>query len=334
MTTLQAGVFGASGYAGLELIEILSTHPHFKLAFGTSSTFLGQNIPHSDKTYIAPDAAEKEEMDVAFLALPHGAAAKIAAKLLARNIKVFDLSADCRLDDAAVYEKWYGHPHPHPELLAAPYGLPEINRAALKGKNLIAVPGCYPTASILGVYPLLKHALTAPGSEIIIDAKSGVSGAGREPKLTNLFVEVYGNFSPYGIGRAHRHLPEIEQEMRKVNGDIGPVIFAPHLVPVDRGLMASIYVKLHSAHMSEALHALYQETYAAEGLVEVLPLGRHATFRDAARSNKAFISVQSANGNLALITSVIDNLRKGASAQAVQCANIACGFAETAGLLF
>jgi N-acetyl-gamma-glutamyl-phosphate reductase len=330
---LRVGVFGASGYAGMDLVEILVRHPHVELAFGVSNTYAGQVIPGTKLRYITMEQASMDGLDAVFLALPHGVSAQVAAQASAAGAAVVDLSADLRLDTADTYRQWYGHEHPHPELLSAPYGLPEINRAALVGQRILAAPGCYPTTTLLGLYPLLKYHWLAQGRPVIVDAKSGVSGAGREPKANTHFVEVYGNLSPYSPGRAHRHVGEIEQEIHKLFDSVGPLIFTPHLLPVDRGLMASIYVELDEDRVSSAAQELYEETYGHEPLIRVLPPGEQATLRHVVRTNSAAISLTPVTDRFLHITSVTDNLRKGASGQAVQCFNLMFGFPETTALL-
>jgi N-acetyl-gamma-glutamyl-phosphate reductase len=270
---------------------------------------------------------------VVFLALPHGVSAQMAAKALASGVGVIDLSADLRLDTPEAYEQWYNHPHPHPELLPTPYGLPEINRENIVGKRLIAAPGCYPTTTLLGIFPLLHTHAVAPGRPIIVDAKSGVSGAGRDPKPNLHFVEVYSNFSPYNVGRSHRHVGEIEQEMRKLNDEVGTLIFTPHLLPLDRGLMASIYVELNGSMTSDKVQDLYDEYYGQELLVNVLLQGQQATLKHVVRTNGCAISITPVTEKHIHITSVTDNLRKGAAGQAVQCFNLMYGFPETTALL-
>jgi N-acetyl-gamma-glutamyl-phosphate reductase len=333
MATVRVGVFGASGYAGQDAVEILSKHPEVELIFGTSGTYAGQPIPFTKLHYIPPDQADLSTVDAVFLGLPHTASAKIAAQALQVGVKVVDLSADFRLATAESYKQWYGHEHPHPELLPVTYGLPEFNRAHIAGKNLIAAPGCYPTTTLLGVYPVLKHDWLVEDAPVIVDAKSGVSGAGREPKPNTHFVEVYSNFSPYNPGRAHRHTGEIEQEMQRINPKAGMLIFTPHLLPVDRGLMASIYVTLKAGASAQDAQALYEETYAQEPLVQVLPKGQQATLKHVVRTNGAAISLTAVTDRYLHITSVTDNLRKGASGQAVQCFNLMMGFPETLALL-
>lgn len=331
--TIRTGVFGASGYAGLDLIEILTGHPQVELVFATSSTYAGLPVPGTDLHYIPPADADLSAAQAVFLALPHKASAPVAAQALAAGLKVIDLSADLRLDSAQVYEAWYGNAHPCPELLPVPYGLVEFNRAHLAGIDVVAVPGCYPTCTLLGLAPLLREGVLLAGAPIIVDAKSGVSGAGREPKPHTHFVEVFGNLSPYAPGRSHRHVGEIEQEIAKLDASAGPLIFTPHLLPVDRGLMSSIYVTLGDGFTSDAVQALYEQTYADEPLVQVLPPGQQATLRHVIRNNTCAISLTPVTPQHLHITSVIDNLRKGAAGQAVQNFNLMFGFDETIALL-
>lgn len=329
---IKIGIYGASGYAGLDLVEILAKHPHAKLLFGTSSTHTGEPILHTDLRYVKPEDADLSAVDMVFLALPHKTSAEYAKKARDAGKNVIDLSADLRLTTAEDYARWYGK-HPHPELLPVPYGLPEIHRESLRGAPLIAAPGCYPTTTLLGLYPLLQARGIEFGTPIIVDAKSGVSGAGRNPTERTHFVEVYGNLLPYNTGRKHRHVGEIEQEIRKF-GDYGePLIFTPHLLPVDRGLMASIYLTLNATLSAERVHSLYTDVYADEPLVDVKPVGEEASLRDVVRTNKCAISVNPVGERMVHITSVTDNLRKGASGQAVQCFNLMYGFSETLALL-
>jgi len=330
--SITVGVYGAAGYAGQELVALLARHPGVTLAFATSNQDAGQPVPGTNLIYQAHEAVSPDAVDAVFLALPHTASAPIAAQAVQAGARVIDLSADLRLDTPESYEAWYGVPHPAPELLPVPYGLPEINREAIRGAPVVANPGCYPTAALLGLYPLLESHALAADAPIIVDAKSGVSGAGRTPKPTTHFVEVFGNLSPYNVGRAHRHTGEIEQEIGKLNGAAGPLIFTPHLLPVDRGLMATIYVQLAAPWSAAALQSLYEETYAAEPLVQVLPPGRHATLKHAVRTNGAAVSVTPATDTHVIIVSVIDNLLKGAASQAVQNFNLMFDLPETTGL--
>jgi N-acetyl-gamma-glutamyl-phosphate reductase len=330
---IRVGIYGASGYAGMDLVDILKAHPRVDLRYAGSNSYAGQRVPGTDLRYVKLDDIPLDQLDAVFLALPHGVSAETAAKAAAAGCAVIDLSADLRLDSAESYQQWYGHVHPHPDMLRAPYGLPEINRASIVGERVVAAPGCYPTTTLLGLYPLLKHNWLLPQRPIIVDAKSGVSGAGREPKPTTHFVEVFGNLSPYSPGRSHRHVGEIEQEIAKLDPDAGTLIFTPHLLPVDRGLMASIYVELAPDYSTEEAQSLYEETYDQEPLINVLPVGQQATLHHVVRTNGAAISLTPVTPSYLHITSVTDNLRKGASGQAVQCFNIMFGFEETLALI-
>ena len=333
MTKIRAGVYGASGYAGLDLIEILSKHPNIELIFGTSNTYAGDAIAFSNLKFIPSESVSLNDVDVIFLALPHKASAEVAKIGIEAGVKVVDLSADLRIDSPEVYEQYYNTPHPHPELLPIPYGLPEINRENIKNIDVVATPGCYPTTTLLGLFPLLQCDAIEVGTPIIVDAKSGVTGAGRSPSLTTHFAEVFGNLSPYKTGRSHRHVGEIDQEAHKLNSKVGPIIFSPHLLPVDRGLMASIYVTLNDTMTSDKVHDLFSTMYKDEPMVDVLPLGEYATLKHVVRTNKCVISVTPVLDKYVHITSVTDNLRKGASGQAVQNMNLMFGILETSGLL-
>lgn len=329
---IRVGVYGASGYAGQDLIEILRTHPEVELVFATSDTYANEPVVGTFLYYVPHQDAVLDGVDVVFLALPHKASAGYAARALEAGVRVVDLSADLRLDTAEAYETWYGTEHPHPELLPTPYGLPELNRDNLRGIQRVAVPGCYPTTTLLGLLPLLWSDVLSPEAPIIVDAKSGVSGAGRAPKPNLHFVEVFGNLSPYSPGRTHRHVGEIEQEMARL-GYKGRLIFVPHLLPVDRGLMASIYVTLSYRITSDKVRALYQDAYDGEQFVNLLPLGEQATLKHVVRKNTCTISLTPITEQYLHITSVTDNLRKGAASQAVQCFNLMFDFPETTALL-
>ncbi|MFW5691285.1 MAG: N-acetyl-gamma-glutamyl-phosphate reductase [Chloroflexota bacterium] len=329
----RVGVYGASGYAGQDTVDILRQHPQVELAFATSDNCAGQAVPGTTLTYIPHAEADLSAVDAVFLALPHKASAPVAAAAAEQGCKVVDLSADLRLDSAERYQEWYGVAHPRPDLLPTPYALVEVNRAALGGIDRAAVPGCYPTTTLLGLYPLLKTGALQPNAPIFVDAKSGVSGAGRAPKDNTHFVEVFGNLSPYNPGRKHRHVGEIEQEMHKLDAAVGPLIFTPHLLPVDRGLMSSIYVTLGPSFAAEEAQALYEEIYGPEPLVDVLPPGQQATLKHVVRTNKCVISLTPVAHRYLHITSVTDNLRKGAAGQAVQVFNLMMGYDETTALL-
>jgi len=330
---IRVGVYGASGYAGLDLVEILAKHSQVKLVFASSNTYADQAVAGTDLHYIPSEAADMSAVDLVFLALPHLTSAQFARKAIDAGCRVIDLSADLRLKTAESYKQWYGHEHPHPELLPVPYGLPELHRDEIRGAKVVAAPGCYPTTTLLGLYPLLKIQAISPDAPIIVDAKSGVSGAGRTPSDKTHFVEVFGNLSPYSTGRKHRHVGEIEQEIMQLQELNDPLIFTPHLLPVDRGLMASIYVQLHYNITSDKVYNLYQDTYFDEPLVTVLPSGEEATLHHVVRTNRCVISVNPVGERYVHITSVTDNLRKGASGQAVQCMNLMYEWPETTALL-
>lgn len=332
---VNVGVYGATGYTGLELAAILTRHPGVHIRFGTSESMAGQNLRQSHP--LAPDVplvraqdAPLDEVDAVFLCLPHTRSAPLAVQALEYGVKVVDLSADLRIDDAAVYEQWYQVTHPAPDLLPVPYGIPELWRDTLVGHSLIANPGCYATSMLLGLVPLARRSLIAGGGPIIVDAKSGVSGAGRSPKTHTLFAELHGNFYPYSIGRSHRHLAEVEQQLAREGVEQGRLIFSPHLLPVDRGIISTMYVPVTDV---DAARQALAEQYAGEPLVEVLPEGEMATLAHVNRTPRAVISTTTATADTLIVVSALDNLQKGAASQAVQNFNLMAGFNETAGLL-
>jgi N-acetyl-gamma-glutamyl-phosphate reductase len=331
--TIRVGILGAAGYAGQNLVEILIQHPNVNLIFATSNTSAGQFVAGTDLRYIRSEDVRFDNIDAVFLALPHKASAPIAKEALDTGKRVIDLSADLRFDDPDEYATWYGIEHPHPELLPVPYGLPELHRDTIANAQAVGVPGCYPTATLLGLYPLLRVEGLSIDAPIIVDAKSGISGAGRTPNDSTHFVEVYGDIIPYKAGHAHRHVGEMEQEIRLFMPSPPTLIFTPHLVPVDRGLMASLYLTLTYPYTSDRLHSLYANVYADEPLVNMMPLGTQATFKRVQRSNHCDISITPINDQYVHITATIDNLRKGAASQAVQCFNLMYGFRETESLL-
>lgn len=334
---IQAGIFGVTGYTGYELVRILAKHPDVQVQFATSQSFAGKWLtdvyPQAPHLPLIDEAdAPLHTVDVVFLCLPHAAAAATAVRALQSGCKVIDLSADFRLSDPAVYAQWYGQEHPAPELLeTAVYGLTEWARDQLPGANLVAVPGCYPTSVLLGLRPLLAANLPLTGP-IIADSKSGVSGAGRQANDTTHFMNVADNFAPYKIGRAHRHLPEMEQVMHWWQPDAPPLIFSPHLLPVPRGILSTIYVTIAGEWTLGDVAALYAEMYAHEPFICVLPPGKLATLAHVTHTNKCVIGLAQA-GNTLIITSAIDNLIKGAAGQAVQDMNVVFGLDETTGLL-
>lgn len=332
---LKAGIYGATGYTGFELARLLDQHPQVEIAFLTSETSAGQSLRQSwpqalDLPLVKAADAPLGEVDCVFLCLPHTRSAPLAAQALARGVRVVDLSADLRIDDPAVYTQWYGVTHPAPELLPVPYGLPELGRAALAGAKCIANPGCYATATLLAISPLVHADLLIPGTPLIVDAKSGVSGAGRTPKQNILFCEVQGNFSPYSIGHTHRHIAEIEQVLAAQGGITGPLVFSPHLLPTDRGILATVYAQVRDM---DAARAAFAGLYDGEPLVHVLPPGELATLGHIVRTPHAVLSLTPASENVLIVVSVLDNLLKGAASQAVQNFNLMYNLPETSGLL-
>lgn len=335
---IRVGIVGATGYTGLELDKIISKHPQAEIVFATSESHAGQTLadvfPTARPHPLVPSAsAPMAQADVVFLCLPHGAAAPAAVEALEAGARVIDLSADFRLADPAEYTHWYKVNHPAPELLKeAVYGLVEFARDKLPGARLVANPGCYPTSILLPLQPLLKAGAFVPGLPIIADSKSGVSGAGRTPKQNTHYVEVEGNFSPYSIGRVHRHLPEMEQVMNWWAGNSPSLIFTPHLLPAPRGILSTIYVQLAEGWDEGAIRKLYDDAYDGEPFVRVLPPGQLATLAHVNITNRCAISLNLVDRTL-IAVSTIDNLIKGASGQAVQNMNLMFGLDETAGLL-
>ena len=332
---IKTGIIGATGYTGLELAGILERHPDAAIAFAASRSNAGRSLsavhPAAPPLALIPaEEAPLDRVDVVFLCLPHAAAAPTAVAALEAGARVVDLSADFRLRNADVYAEWYGVEHPAPHLLPeAVYGLTEFARPQLADARLVANPGCYPTGVLLALRPLLKAGAAA--GTIIADAKSGVSGAGRTPKQHTHFVEVADNFSPYKIGRAHRHLPEMEQGLRAVAHDAPRLIFSPHLLPVPRGILSTIYVPLKEGWTEAEARAVYEDAYCDEPFVRLLPPGEMATLAHVNGTNECALALTTA-GETLIVTSAIDNLVKGAAGQAVQNMNVMFGLEETAGL--
>ncbi len=335
---ISVGVCGVTGYAGYELLTWLRRHPQATVAFTTSESQAGKSLAEVfpgplDASLLAVDDAPLGDVDVVFLALPHGAAAKVARRALDAGTRVIDLSADFRLTTPDAYERWYNHPHPAPHLLPAPYGLPELNRAALRDARLIANPGCYPTSVLLGIAPVLRAGALA-NPTIIIDAKSGVSGAGRAPKQNTHFVEVSESFSPYGIGITHRHVGEMSQEAAKLSPDMPPeIVFSPHLLPINRGILSTMYLHIDPAIDLATVRGWYEQAYGNEPFVRVLPDGQLAAIAHTAHTNMCAISLTMARPGLLIAVSSEDNLVKGASGQAIQNMNVMFGLEETMGLV-
>jgi N-acetyl-gamma-glutamyl-phosphate reductase len=338
---LKVAVVGASGYTGVELIRILHNHPEVAVTSVTSEQSAGKRLSDvfpslRDRydTLLEPLDPEKiaEKVDIIFTALPHKAAMAVVPTFLAAGKVVIDLSADYRLHDPAVYAQWY-EPHVNPQLLSeAVYGLPELRRDEIAGARLVANPGCYPTSIILGLMPLLKAGLIDTAS-IIADSKSGVSGAGRGAKVDSLYCEVNEGFKAYGVGGTHRHIPEIEQELSILAGVETIISFTPHLVPMDRGILSTVYSSpLHKISLA-TLHALFEEQYDGEAFVRVMPQGQFPSTAYVRGSNFCDIgvTVDMRTGRI-IVVSAIDNLVKGAAGQAVQNMNLVCDFPETMGL--
>ncbi|MGP8154840.1 MAG: N-acetyl-gamma-glutamyl-phosphate reductase [Smithella sp.] len=337
---IKAAIFGASGYTGQELTRILLGHPDVKLVAATSRRFAGQPVTDmfpslygltSLKYQHATPAQISNICDIVFLALPHGVSMGIAPEFIRAGKKVIDLSADFRLRDLKTYETWYGK-HSSAEFIKdTVYGIPELYRQKIKKTKLIANPGCYPTSIILGLAPALKKKLLDV-STIIADSASGVSGAGREPVTGHLFCEVDGGFKAYKVGK-HRHLPEIEQELNALAGKKFAISFMPHLLPVKRGILSTIYAKLKKNVTVQRLHSLYCSFYATEKFVRICPEGIYPNISSVCGSNYCDIglTIDPRTKNV-IIIAAIDNLIKGAAGQAVQNMNIICGFAEDAGL--
>jgi N-acetyl-gamma-glutamyl-phosphate reductase len=338
---LKVAIVGASGYTGLELIRILHCHPEVAVTCLTSEQSAGRKISDVFPTLrgrcdLVLENLEPvriaEKADIIFTALPHKAAMEVVPTFLKLGKRVIDLSADYRLSDPDVYGAWY-EPHLNPaHLKKAVYGLPEVRRSKIKGAKLVANPGCYPTSIILGLAPLLENGMINL-NEIIADSASGVTGAGRAAKVDSLYCEVNEGYKAYGVGGVHRHTPEIEQELSLLAGKALQVTFTPHLVPMDRGILSTVYAKPLKATSTEKLLKLYSDYYKGEPFVRILPLGSLPSTAFVRGSNFCDIApvVDTRTGRI-IIVSAIDNLVKGASGQAVQNMNIVCGFPETMGL--
>lgn len=337
---IRAGIVGGTGYTGVELLRLLAQHPQAKVEVITSRAEAGTRVDamfpnlrgHYDLAFSEPDPQVLAACDVVFFATPHGVAQAMMPELIKAGTRVIDLSADFRIRDVATWEKWYAQPHGCPELVQqAVYGLPEVNRSAIREAQLVACPGCYPTAIQLGLLPLVEQNLVDPSS-LIASAASGASGAGRQAKVDNLLTEVNDSFKAYAAS-GHRHLPEIEQGLRDVQpqgAEAAQLTFVPHLLPITRGIHATLYARLTA---DVDLQALYEERFAHEPFVDVLPAGSHPQTRTVRGTNLCQLSVmEPQNRGTAVIMSVEDNLTKGASGQAVQNMNIMFGFEETAGL--
>lgn len=335
---IKAGIIGATGYTGLELVKTLSQHPGARIEFVTSETYAGHELSDvfasgPDLPLIAFGSSDVSAIDVAFICLPHSAAAPIVVETLGAGTRVVDLSADFRLLDAAIYARWYGVEHPAPHLLSkSVYGLTEFARDELPGARIVANPGCYPTSVLLALQPVLAASAIAVGATVIVDSKAGVSGAGRSPRQDLHFVEVAENCSPYKIGRAHRHLPEMEQVMAWWSDDPPDLVFSPHLLPTSRGILSTVYVPLVDGWTESRVRDIYAEAYSDEPFVRTLPAGHLASLAHVANTNCCCIGL-SFTDQMLIVTSALDNLVKGAAGQAVQNMNVMFGLVETSGLV-
>ncbi len=334
------GIVGATGYTGEELLKNLTNHPDVTVDFVTSEKESGNPLsdvfPHlpyyKDLTFISAKAATKKQVDLVFLCLPAGESVKLAPDFLTQNIKVIDLGADFRFNNAQDYETWYHMQHSAPVLLSkAAYGLPEWFRDQIADAKIVGNPGCYPTTVLTAVLPLLKEHILAEGP-IIVDSKSGVSGAGKSPNKTTHYVQVNENFSPYKVGRVHRHVGEMEHILSRTAKHPVQVIFTPHLTPITRGMFSTIYVNTYSKRETQDILDIFEQYYTNEPFVHVLP--GIPDIKMAANTNYCFLGAQSVpETHTVILYSAIDNLGKGASTQAIQNMNLMLGIPETTGLI-
>ena len=338
---IKVGIVGGTGYTGVELLRLLALHPQVALSAITSRSDAGSAVAdmfpslrgYVDLKFADPANANLSACDVVFFATPHGVAMAQTPVLLAAGVKVIDLAADFRLQDVAVFEQWYKMPHSCADVLKqAVYGIPELYRAQVKNAQVIGNPGCYPTTILLGLAPLLEQSLIDFSVPIIADAKSGVSGAGRKAEVASLFAEASDNMKAYGVA-GHRHHPEIHAQLTQLAKQKVDFIFTPHLVPMIRGMLSTIYVKLSAAGLQANIQEVFEARYQAEQFVDVLPADTMPETRSVRGSNQLRIALhkQVDTGYLTVVV-VQDNLVKGAAGQAVQNMNIMFGFAENAGL--
>lgn len=336
---IKVGIVGGTGYTGVELLRLLATHPDCEVVAITSRAEAGTPVAamfpnlrgHFDLRFVDPKEAELHRCDLVFFATPNGIAMNQAPALLASGVRVIDLAADFRITDRAVWESWYAMEHAAPDLLGeAVYGLPEINRQAVTEARLVANPGCYPTAVTLGFLPLVEAGLVDVG-HLIADAKSGVSGAGRKATVAQLMGETGESFKAYAI-QGHRHQPEISQTLGRASDHPVNLTFVPHLVPMIRGIEATLYARLKKPD-AEDLQGLFESRYRDEPFVDVMPAGSHPETRSVRGVNQCRIAVhRPLDGDVVVVSSVIDNLVKGAAGQAVQNMNLMFGLEETTGL--
>ncbi|MBI3043953.1 MAG: N-acetyl-gamma-glutamyl-phosphate reductase [Betaproteobacteria bacterium] len=334
---MRIGIVGGTGYTGVELLRLLAQHPHCELAAITSRKEAGMGVAELfpnlrgrvSLKFSEPAAAALDRCDLVFFATPNGVAMEQARALVNAGVRIIDIAADFRIQDVALWEQWYGVKHACPELVAeAVYGLPEVNRERIREARIVANPGCYPTAVQLGLLPLVEAGVVDL-DHLIADAKSGVSGAGRKAEVHTLLAEASDNFKAYGIP-GHRHHPEIAQGLERAAGRPVSLVFVPHLVPMIRGIHATLYARLTA---KGDWQALYENRYAKEAFVDVMPAGSHPDTRSVRGANMCRIAVHQPRGSdIVVVLSVIDNLVKGASGQAVQNLNIMFGLPETTGL--
>ena len=336
---IKVGIIGGTGYTGAELLRLLTGHPNVEIAAVTSRSNQGELVSDIypnlrgivDVPFVTPELNNLSGCDVVFFATPHGVAQSSVPSFLAAGIKVIDLSADFRLRDQSVWEKWYGQPHQASDMLPrAVYGLPEVNREAIVDADLVACAGCYPTSIQLGLLPLLRQGCV-DSSDIIANSASGVSGAGRQANISTLLSEASDSFKAYGAS-GHRHQPEIEQGLEDIAGHSVGLTFVPHLLPIIRGIHTTIYANLVDLNVD--IQELYEHHFKNEPFIDVLPAGSHPETRTVRGSNYCRIAVHRPNdGRKVIILVVEDNLTKGASGQAIQCMNLMFGLPETLGLM-
>lgn len=340
---IKIAIIGGTGYTGVELLRLLAQHPEADVHAISSRAEAGRAVAdlypslrgHYDLVFCDPSAIDYADIDLAFFATPHGVAQSSVAEVLSAGTKVIDLSADFRVKDIELWEQWYGQSHQCPELVEeAIYGLPEVNRSVIKDARLIACPGCYPTSVQLGLMPLLSEGLINLQT-IVANSASGATGAGRQANINNLLTEISDSYKAYGVD-GHRHLPEIEQGLSDMAGQSVTLTFVPHLLPVNRGILSTIYADLLDEAFDKTEHdfqALYEHSYSQEPFVDVLPAGQQPTLRSVRGTNMCRMAVARPQGrNKLVITVAEDNLMKGASGQAVQNMNIMFGLNEKEGL--
>lgn len=337
--TVKVGIVGASGYTGAELMRILWGHSGADVVVFTANKYAGKSVgslypslaPYYGGSYSAYDPDGLADCEVVFLGLPHGKSMKVAPELLGMGKKVIDMSADFRLGGTEEYERWYGISHECPDLLEeAAYGLPEVNRGQIAGARLVANPGCYPTATLLGLFPAARNGLI--DGTVIVDAKSGVSGAGRGLTPRTHFPQVADGMAPYAVS-GHRHLPEMKGGLLGLRDGAEPnVVFTPHLAPMNRGILCTMYVPLPGGDRPSGIREAYAAAYEPEAFVHLLDEGRYPDTKSVQGGNDCHVALEFPAGDMLIVMTVIDNLVKGASGQAVQNMNIMCGLPEDAGL--